>query len=481
MDVSFFIKQNLREKARKFIYQFITVLKSSRLYPAHYQPLLESIDNLYEILIELIGQEKEITFNIIGEEIIFIDTPLIPLVKDETLYNQFVDEFREKNITGICFHQGLEKEELTKFIVLITRDVKILFEKGGLAEVLSEENIQHITVHRVIVATASEQKKKLLDGLFSHEKREKGRKIFFEGIETIDKVMEKAKTGDKINLRGVQKIIQMMIDNIFLDKAVLQGLTAIKNYDEYTYNHSVNVAIFSLALGTELSLNRAQLSSLGVVAILHDVGKVRIPTTITQKPGLLTDEEWKIVKNHPLESVKILSDIGEIDTLAMVVAFENHMGYDLSGYPKIKESRELHIFSRIVSIADFYDAITTFRIYHKPILPDKAVRLIIKKSGSYFDPLLVKVFVNMIGIFPIGTLVRLNTEELAVVYRINKDNLLRPKVIIVQPQEDRPMEDFDISRVVDLTQIDEQTRKFKKSIVETLDPIKYNVDVTKYF
>ncbi|MFH1239408.1 MAG: hypothetical protein V1653_04765, partial [bacterium] len=135
MDVSFFIKQNLREKARKFIYQFITVLKSSRLYPAHYQPLQESINALYDILIESIGPEKEITFNIIGEEIIFIDTPLIPLVKDEVLYNQFVDEFRDKNITGICFHQGLAKEELNKFIFLMNKDVKILFEKGGLAEV----------------------------------------------------------------------------------------------------------------------------------------------------------------------------------------------------------------------------------------------------------------------------------------------------------------------------------------------------------
>ncbi|MFH1239144.1 MAG: HD domain-containing phosphohydrolase, partial [bacterium] len=393
----------------------------------------------------------------------------------------FVDEFRDKNITGICFHQGLAKEELNKFIFLMNKDVKILFEKGGLAEVLSEENVGHITVHRVIVAAASEQKKKLLDGLFSHEKREKGRKIFFEGIETIGKVVEKTKTGEKVSFKGVQKIIQMMIDNIFLDKGVLQGLTAIKNYDEYTYNHSVNVAIFSLALGTELSLNRSQLSSLGVASILHDVGKVRIPTAITQKPGLLTEEEWNIVKNHPIDSVKILSDIGEIDTLAMVVAFENHIGYDFSGYPPVKETRDLHIFSRIVCIADFYDATTTFRFYHKPLLPDKAVSLIIKRSGTYFDPFLVKVFVNMIGIFPIGTLVRLDSDELGIVYRINRNNLFRPKIIIVQPGDNRSVEELDASSLVDLTEIDEQTRKFKKSVVETLEPLKYNIDVTKYF
>jgi HD-GYP domain-containing protein (c-di-GMP phosphodiesterase class II) len=481
MDTSFFIKQNMREKARKFIYQFITALKSIRLYPSNYQPLLDSLDNLYDTLLEAVGREKEITFNIIGEEIIFIDAPLIPMTKDEILYRQFVDELRDKNITGICLRQGLQKEELNKFIFLMSKDVKILFQKGGLAEVLDAEDIRNITVHRVIVAKASEEKKKLIDGLFSHEKREKGRKIFFEGIETIGKVMEKAKAGEKFNLRGIQQIIHMMIDNIFLDKAVLEGLTAIKNYDEYTYNHSVNVAIFSLAMGAELSLNRTQLSSLGVAAILHDVGKVRIPTAITQKPGILTEEEWKIVKNHPIESLKILSDMGEVDTLAMVVAFENHIGYDLRGYPKVKELRELHIFSQIVSIADFYDATTTFRIYHKPLLPDKAVAMIINKRGTYFDPFLVKVFVNMIGVFPIGTLVRLDSDELGVVYRINRENLFRPKVIIVQPGDNRPIEELDASSFVDLIEIDEQTRKFKKTIVETLEPVKYSIDVTKYF
>lgn len=481
MDKSFFMKQNLREKARKFIFQFVTVLKSKRLYPKNYPPLLESISVLYEILLELIGQEPEITFNIIGEEIIFVNMPLIPLVKDEVLYRNFIDELREKNITGICFLRGLKEEELKIFISLMTTDVKVLFEKGGLTQILGEENVMHITVHRVIVAAAAEQKKKLLGELFSHEKREKGRKIFFEGIETISKVMQDAKSGEKINVKGLQKIVHLMIDNIFLDKAVLQGLTTIKNYDTYTYNHSVNVAIFCLALGAELSLNRAQLSSLGIAAILHDVGKVKIPTRITQKPGLLTEEEWKIVRNHPFESVKILSDIGGIDDLAMVVAFEHHMGYDLSGYPKVEAPRDLHIFSRIVCIADFYDATTTFRIYHKPILPDKAVSLIIKKSGSYFDPLFVKVFINMIGVFPIGTLVRLNTGEIAVVYRGNKNDLLRPKVIVVEPGDHNPVETLDVSKMIDLTEIDEQTRSFKRTIVETLDPLRYNVDVTKYF
>lgn len=481
MDKSFFMKQNLREKARKFIYQFITVLKSKRLYPKNYPPLLESITALHEILLELIGQEREVTFNVIGEEIVFVNMPLIPLVKDEALFRNFIDELRDRNITGVCFLQGLTEKELKKFISLMITDVKVIFEKGGLAQILNEENITHITVHRIIVATTAEQKKKLLGELFSREKREKGRKIFFEGIETISKVMQDAKSGGKVYVKGVQKVIHLMIDNIFLDKAVLQGLTTIKNYDAYTYNHSVNVAIFCLALGAELSLNRAQLSSLGIAAILHDVGKIKIPARITQKPGVLTEEEWKIVRNHPFESVKILSDIGGIDDLAMVVAFEHHMGYDLSGYPKVEAPRDLHIFSRIVCIADFYDATTTFRIYHKPLLADKAISLIIKKSGSYFDPLFVKVFVNMVGIFPIGTLVRLNTGDLAVVYRGNKDNLLRPNVVIVQPGDYNPVETLDVSNIIDLTEIDEETKSFKRTIVETLNPVKYNVDVTKYF
>ncbi len=481
MDISFFIKKSLREKARKFIYQFITVLKSRHLYSPQYPPLLDSINSLYDNLIELIGQEEEIRFNIIGQEIIFIDMPLVPLIKDEVLYRQFIDELREKNITGICFIKGLQKEELEKFILLMGTDIKSLFSRGGLAQVLHEEKITHITVYRVIVATAYEQKKKLLEGFFSHERREKGRRVFSEGIETIRKVMQEVKLGEQVNLKGVQKVIHLMLNNIFLDKVVLQGLTTIKNYDEYTYNHSVNVAIFSLALGTELFLNRSQLISLGVAALLHDVGKIKISAKITQKPGLLTEGEWEIVRNHPIESVKILSNMKNIDNLAMVVAFEHHMGYDLSGYPKIKGYIDLHLFSKIVCIADFYDATTTFRIYHKPLLPDKSVNLIIKKSGSYFDPLLVKVFVSMIGIFPIGTVVRLDTNEIGVIYRVNRNNLFRPKVVIVQSGDNSPVEDLDPSQIIDLTDINEDTKKFKRTIVETLDPIEYNIDVAKYF
>ncbi|MFH1783904.1 MAG: HD-GYP domain-containing protein [bacterium] len=481
MDNSFFIKQNRRENARRFIYQFITVLKSSRLYPDSYQPLLESIKNLYDILIGVLGHEKEVTFNIIGEEIVFINIPLIPLVRDEVLFRNFIDEIREKNITSICFMEGIKEWELQKFIKLMSLNPKELIGRGGLMQVLAEENIVSITVHRVIIAAASEQKRELLKSLFSHEKREKGRKIFFEGIETIKKVMDEVKLGEKVHIKDVQKVIHLMIDSIFLDKAVLQGLTTIKNYDEYTYNHSVNVAIFSLALGSELSLNRTQLNSLGVAAMMHDVGKVRIPARITQKPGTLNDEEWKIVKNHPVDGVKILSDMGDIDSLAMTVAFEHHMGYDLSGYPKIQKARDLHIFSRIVCIADFYDATTTFRIYHKPLMPDRSVGLIIKQSGSYFDPLFAKVFVNMIGVFPIGTFVKLNTGELAIVYRINKDNLLRPQVVVVEQDDSRSEEDIDNASMRDLTERDENTSNFKHTIVETLDPLQYNVDVTKFF
>jgi hypothetical protein len=168
-----------------------------------------------------------------------------------------------------------------------------------------------------------------------------------------------------------------------------------------------------------------------VAGLLHDIGKVRIPLEVINKPGKLTVEEWEQVKRHPVEGALILSDLPGVTRLAMVAAFEHHQHGEVRGYPEVDDQPQQHLFSQIVALCDAYDAITSARVYYslqKPL--DQAVRILLDKRGSAFDPILVKAFVNMVGIFPVGALLKLDTGEIGMVVHQTRD-LLRPRLLLL--------------------------------------------------
>jgi putative nucleotidyltransferase with HDIG domain len=259
-------------------------------------------------------------------------------------------------------------------------------------------------------------------------------------------------------------------------------MTTIKNYDEYTFNHSVNVSIYSLAMGKRLGFSKKTLTELGITALLHDIGKSKIPREVLNKPASLNDEEWGMMKKHPLTGVEIvlnLKQLGEINPRMVVGIFDHHLKSDLSGYPKLFRKKEVSLFGRIIQIADSYDAMTTPRIYKKtPYTPEQALALLLRERTVHYDPVLLKIFIGLVGIYPIGSLVLLNTRELGIVYKPSHDPrwLDRPTVILVARSEKGDVK----KEVVDLTETDGAGR-YKRSIVKTLDPFQYHIDITKHF
>lgn len=273
-----------------------------------------------------------------------------------------------------------------------------------------------------------------------------------------------------------QKAVHLVLE----DESLLLGLASIKNYDEYTYNHCVNVAIYSLALGRRLGFSRRTLTELGVAALLHDLGKSKIPKEVLNKPGSLDKEEWEVMKRHPVEGVEIiltLKQLGAINPRTVFGIFEHHLKNNLSGYPTLFTKKEMTLFGQIVQITDAYDAITTCRIYKKTShRPEQALAIMLRDKDTYFDPVLLKIFIGLIGIYPVGSLVLLNTNEFGIVYKSQPRWVDRPQVILVARDE----KGCPKKELVDLAETDEEGQ-FRWSIIKTLDPLIYHIDIGKYF
>jgi HD-GYP domain-containing protein (c-di-GMP phosphodiesterase class II) len=265
------------------------------------------------------------------------------------------------------------------------------------------------------------------------------------------------------------------------DESILLGMATIKNYDEYTFNHSVNVSIYSMAMGRRMGFSRRTLTELGITALLHDIGKSKIPKEVLNKPGALSNDEWGLMRKHPLIGVEIvlnLKQLGEINPRMVVGIFDHHLKNDLSGYPKLFQRKKVGLFGRIIQIADSYDAMTTPRIYKKnPYTPEQALAIMLKERVVHFDPILLKVLIGLVGIYPIGSLVLLDTREMGIVYKPNPAPrwMDRPQLLLVRRNGGEARKEF-----ADLTELNADGR-FKRSILKTLDPNQYHIDISKYF
>lgn len=278
------------------------------------------------------------------------------------------------------------------------------------------------------------------------------------------------------DMRNAKRLVNQMVDlsSRNVENFSFWGLSAIKNFDEYTFNHSVNVCVLAIAFGNALGLNKRRLAELGLAALFHDIGKLTIPKKILNKPGQLTNEEWDIMKQHPLFAIRLLFNMhgySESGLRKIIVALQHHMNYDFSGYPRLILEKKLHLFSRIVAIVDTFDAMTTERVYQKAMKPDDALRKIMSFSSKRYDPILVKAFVSSIGLYPPGTLVEMNNGAIGIVLKSNPqyENIERPVIKLISSPDS-----FKMGSIINLSEI--PTLSIKKS----LDPEEMGINTSYY-
>jgi HD-GYP domain-containing protein (c-di-GMP phosphodiesterase class II) len=276
-------------------------------------------------------------------------------------------------------------------------------------------------------------------------------------------------------MRKMNMVIQAMVDSINDDRDALIGVTGVKMHDKHALAHLVNTSILAMSLANYLSFEKKQIIALGIAAMLHDIGKTKVPAEIINKTDLLTDEEWETVERHPIEGALIISDMSGITKMAMVTAFEHHRHGGAHGYPKIDDSAEPHLFSQIVSLVDAYEVLSAVRIYYNAQMTcDQVIRTLAKKRGIDFNATLVKAFINMIGIFPIGTLLKLSSGEIGLVVHQTSD-LMRPRVLLLTKFDGSEKESGEEVSLLEMT-----AGKHKRDVTGTIDSHTANIDVKRY-
>ncbi len=426
----------------------------ARLLPADHPSVTNAVRDLLAKIDEGLRQAPSVMLSILGGEI-YLDGRL--LAHESIAYADVVRELTDGKLDNLVFSRGLTRDELLRFIVLTNLHADVTSGRGGWKSVLEEEAIRHISTDLVV---GFEQ--------FTAEPSEGERaakemhKLCLDAVITS---FNEVREGHLFDFRAIQAHVRKFTAALMDDQQIFHNLITIKDKDQYTFHHSVNVAVLSLLMGFRLKMAPELLEVVGTAAMLHDIGKMHIPPEILNKPEGLSEDELAIMQSHSIEGAKILLQMPDLQALPMVVAAQHHAKHSLGGYPDFSGLGRLHMLTEIVIIADVFDALTSDRSYRSAMMPDQAIKIIADDSGSHFHPALVKVFAQLSGMFPIGTLVELDTGELAVVVRPNPADLYRPGVRIASHRPGIPPDPNEV-------QLSERDNGggYKRSIVRSVDP-----------
>ncbi|HEY6837360.1 MAG TPA: HD domain-containing phosphohydrolase [Geobacteraceae bacterium] len=468
------LEREMIRLGKALVTHFFVLLKTAHNYAEGHAAISHPAQNVVAIAQEIHRRNEEASLRVKGGYILLGELRLKP---DATGFEAFMftlGEMRRYFIGGINFTPELTEDELKKFSYVFKEIEPIpspqTFEK--FKERMEQRGITTIEVEHL----SEENEHYALDKNELHDNKARARRIYAQTIHAATEVMENAKMGQTLRLRKSKRVVQNMIDQLLSAETNLIGLTTIRCHDAYTYHHSVNVCILSLVIGQRMGLSKTKLCELGMAALFHDIGKSDIPPELLNKTTDFTPEEWATMHQHPLFGVKKLMKLKGLDALSARIitgAFEHHLNCDLSGYPRLPYQK-LSLFGKIISIADCYDALTSSRVYSRvPYSPDKALRFMLARAGKAYDPIIMKLFINCIGLYPIGTLVLLDSKELAVVLGNNPDPAKwnQPLVKVIS-------DPYGIE--IDGEMMDLANHAAGRIIVETLDPIKHQLDVSRY-
>jgi putative nucleotidyltransferase with HDIG domain len=335
-----------------------------------------------------------------------------------------------------------------------------------IADRLIQKGVRHVALGKIVIDDTSD----------SHTGITAARRVYNAAVETAESLWNAAKSGDQPDPGAARKIIDGLAKLVTQDRTSLMALTALKKYDNYTFTHMVNVSALAMAQARALNVEGPLLREFGFAALMHDIGKVNTPLEVLNKPGKLTNEEFDIMKRHVVDGAHILRRTPEMPALAPIVAFEHHLKQDLSGYPEKIGSRKLNLCTMIVSIADVFDALRSNRPYRDGMATNRIRSIMGEQGNPQFNQVLLKRFVNLMGLFPVGTLVRLGSDEIAVVTTEHPTDPFRPQVKIIVSADGETIE----NPVLANTWERDDRGEFTYAVVEAVDPESTDLDPLTY-
>jgi putative nucleotidyltransferase with HDIG domain len=377
-----------------------------------------------------------------------------------------IRELSELGVNSIHIHEGIEPEEL-RTVAEFLWQLKENTSSEPIQTQLTRRNVRHLSLGRLVP----------LDTRWRAQQWPDAPTVpldpaYEESLTLAQQTFETVASGRCLDLVTVHDLVHLLIYTVARSNAALAQILAVKQYENLTYCHSVNVAMLSLLIGQHMGLDDAAIAALVEAALLHDIGKTRIPLDVVKKPGALDKRERKLMEAHATFGAEILVQTEGLRPLTPIVALEHHRSVRGTGYPDLGTAVP-HVMSQIVSVADIYEAITGARSYQDPTPPEPACLVLARLAGDKLNTALVKVFVNAITFFPIGSMVRTSRGEIAIVVRTNPADPLHPVLELIDERSNRPYEQIDASAR-------DASGTYERHIIETLVPQGDALDVKDF-
>lgn len=410
------------EKIESAIKDLISCLQLAKIYPLTHPQVKESLDKAYEGITQMLREKDELVVGIVGDELAFEKEIFFELSR---MVKPLIHSLKDRGVEKLVFRRGLLKEELNEFLFFL---IAPLENTGRDAQkYLLLKGVRNISAGKLTASGEDEL-----------SESEKGINRYNEFLDKITKPLDAALTGEDFDYLDLKYTFTSLMDGLEGKYPEIIKLSIFKKHDASTFTHLLDVAVLSMFFASKLGFSRNDVMDIGVAALFHDIGKIYISRKIIDKPDKLSEEEFAFLRSHAaLGAQLLLKYVKHLGPLPAVVAFEHHLRFDLKGYPKLTFPYKPHTASLIVSLCDVYDALNKRRSYKRNYPPDLIYQLMVIEKGKLFDPELMEDFFRVIGVWPIGAIVRLSDSTIAVVREVNSEDIFSPRVEIVYPEDKR--------------------------------------------
>ena len=442
-----------QQLADELLRRFAAALRSGQLYSRSPPIIARNLELLTGAVRQLHEHAPSIVIGIVGDEIIVDD---VPVTKADAL-GGLTRRLKQISVERITIDRGATPEEIAALVDTVTT----IEVKAG-QDPPPFPALKHVRVGRVSVEDRVETDAADMATF---------RRLYNQAVSVAETLWESAKQEGTPDPAAARTMIDGLAQAVSQNRTALLALATLKDYDNYTFTHMVNVSILTMGQARALGIDGSLLREFGQAALMHDIGKVKTPLEVLNKPGRLTDEEFVIMRRHVVDGAEILRATRDIPTLAPVVAFEHHLRLDGTGYPFGVQRSALNLCTMLCSIADVFDAMRSQRKYQAAQPTDRILEVLKHEDGAQFDRHLVRRFVQLVGVYPAGNLVKLNTGETAVVTKVYAPDPHRPRVKVVL---DRAGSRVDFPYEVNLWELNDEG--YANTITAPLDPSTVDID-----
>ena len=421
--------QALLELGAPLVLRLSALMRTARTYDVSNQAFQRQTHEFMALIRRLLDEEDEVALVVVADYLYLNGVRIKATSSLLGAYHSLMADFERRQVGGLRFLQNVNEAEVERFFqVFVAAEDPALAER--LVETIAEAMVESIVPVPASDFDAEDLARELDDQPKPAQERARAKRVFWRAVLGTKKIVLRARQSGRPDLRHAKRVVQPIVDNILKHEYSIVGLTALKDHDEYTYAHCVNVAVLSISMGQQLGLPRQALADLGVGGLLHDLGKMSISGEVLRKPGALTADEWMQMRRHPIEGAKMIARMPGLSTVmldSMRSCLEHHMNYNRTGYPDVEGEWGQATMSRIVAMADCFDAITAHRAYHKrPRTAFEGLQLLLGPNRVNFDPAVLWALVRTVGLYPAGTVA--HTEGGAVVMAMspNPRDVTRP-------------------------------------------------------